>query len=308
MFTRSLKTGLVKFLIKTLSLFSLKNCLRFGALLGWVSSVTSNRNRLVTEKNIQLCFPDMSKKQQHKLMQQSLIETGKTLTEASPMWNWDKNKLFKLIKYVSGEEHLQKALKNEQGVILALPHLGNWELLSLYCSAHYPITTMYKKPKISKISSLVKHGRERLGANLVPADNVGVRSMLTALKKKEFVAILPDQEPSKGNGVFSSFFGVPAYSMTLISRLAKKTNARVIMAHTVRLSSDNGYVVIFTDLPEMKSKIESNILNDSVNYLNAQLEKCIRGMPEQYQWSYKRFKLQPTANNEFKNGLDLYNS
>lgn len=305
---RSVKTGLAQFLIKTLALLSLKNCLRFGAILGWIFSVTVNRSRLVTEKNIQLCFPDMNKKDQRKLMQLSLIETGKTLTEASPMWNWDKKKLFKLIKHVRGEHHLRQAQKNNQAVILALPHIGNWELLSLYCSAHYPITTMYKSPKMSTITPQVKYGRERLGANLVPANNIGVRSMFRALKKNEFVAILPDQEPSKGNGVFSSIFGVPAYSMTLISRLAKKTNAKVIMAHTVRLSSDNGYVIVFTDLPEMKNKIESTVMNDSVNYLNVQLEKCIRSSPEQYQWSYKRFKLQPCAIDEFQTGLDYYNS
>ncbi len=298
----------MKFLIKLFSSLSLKNCHRFGSILGWLSSRIDNRSRLVTEKNIQLCFPEMNARQQQKLVQQSLIETGKTFTEASPMWKWDKKKLFSLIKNVRGEEHLQQALNNKHGVILALPHLGNWELLSLYCSAHYPTTSMYQKSKMPQIGALVKHGRERLGANLVPANNVGVRSMLKALKKNEFVVILPDQEPGRGNGVFSSFFGIPAYSMTLISRLAKKTNASVIMAYTKRLSSKDGYEIIFTDLPEMNKKIKSDSLNDSVNYLNSELEKCIRSIPEQYQWSYKRFSLQPCANDGFHQGLDFYNT
>jgi len=139
------------------------------------------------------------------LIKSSLIETGKTLTEAGPMWQWDKNTLFSLIKKVHGEELLQNALENNHGVILALPHLGNWELLGLYCSAHYPTTSMYQKPKLSQIGPIIKHGRERLGANLVPADNVGVRAMLKALKNNEFVCILPDQEPATGSGIFASF-------------------------------------------------------------------------------------------------------
>lgn len=182
-FKESLKVRLAKTLISVPALLSLKNNHRLGSFIGWVSSITCNRNRSVTTKNIQLCFPNMTTQQKKQLTQKSLIETGKTLTEASSMWQWDKEKLFKLIKNIHGEELLQKALNDKHGVILALPHLGNWELLSLYCSANYPTTSMYQKPKISKIGPVVKNGRERLGANLVPADNAGVRAMLKALKK-----------------------------------------------------------------------------------------------------------------------------
>ena len=302
---KSLQAALAKTIITVVAFFSLKTSHRVGALIGFISAHIPNRNRFVTDTNIELCFPELTKKQQQELSRKSLIEMGKTFTEAGPMWKWDQDKLFKLIKKVQGEELLQKARKNKQGVILALPHLGNWELLGLYVSAKYPTTSMYQKPKLQQMDAIIKHGRERLGANLVPADNVGVRAMLKALKNNGVVCILPDQEPNTGTGIFAPFFGQQAYSMTLISRLAKKTKASVIIAYTKRLASDEGYEIIFTELPGMAEKLISNELDDSVVYLNNELEKTIRGLPEQYQWSYKRFRNQPLKDNNTR--VDFYN-
>lgn len=302
---KPIQVGFIKFIINSLAFFSLKTCHRIGTAIGWLSIITPNRNRSVTEKNIQLCFPELTAEQQQQLIRSSLIETGKTFTEAGPMWKWDKDKLFNYVKKVQGEELLKKAVENKQSVILALPHLGNWELLSLYVSANYSSSSMYQKPKMAQLESIIKHGRERFGAKLVPADNVGVRAMLKALKNKEFVCILPDQEPNTGTGTFAPFFGLQAYSMTLVSRLAKKTGATVVIAYAKRLASGEGYEIIFTDLPEMKDKLNAKELDDSVVYLNKEVEKTIRSVPEQYQWSYKRFRNQPL--DESGQRVDYYN-
>lgn len=301
----TLQAGLAKTIINVMAYFSIKTCHRLGSLIGLISLMIPNRNRFVTEKNIELCFPSMTAKQQHQLTRNSLIEMGKTFTEAGPMWKWRKEKLFNLIKAVHGEELIHKALNNKRGVILAMPHLGNWELLSLYSSANYSSTSMYQKPKLKQLDAIIKHGRERLGATLVPADNVGVRAMLKSLKNKGVVCILPDQEPNTGTGIFAPFFGQQAYSMTLVSRLAKKTQASVIIAFAKRLSSGEGYEIIFTDLPEMKDKLNAETLDESVVYLNNELEKIIKDVPEQYQWSYKRFRNQPLT--EDKQRVDFYN-
>ena len=302
---KAIQAAIIKTTINVLAFFSLKTSHRVGTLIGWLSMLFPNRNKKVSEINIQLCFPEMNAEQQKQLVRKSLIETGKTFTEAGPMWKWKKDKLFKYIKNVHGETLLEKALQDKHGVILALPHLGNWELLGLYVSDKYPTTSMYQRPKMEQLESIVKHGRERMGSKLVPADNTGVKAMLKVLKNNEFICILPDQEPNTGTGIFAPFFGRPAYSMTLVSRLAKKTNAKVIIAYTKRLTSGEGYEIIFTDLPEMAYKLNAEELDDSVIYLNQEVEKTIRSLPEQYQWSYKRFRNQPSDANGKR--VDYYN-
>lgn len=301
------KTLLIKTIFSLIALLSLKNSHRFGRVLGWLYLIIPNRPSHVTKVNIKLCFPTLNDAQQKILVKKSLIETSKTLVEASPMWLWKKDKLFSLIKNVQGEELVQEALNKNKGVILALPHLGNWELLSLYCSDKFTTTTMYQKPKLAEIDSIIKTGRERFGSNLVPADNLGVRAMYKALKKNECICILPDQEPSKGNGVFAPFFNINAYSMTLVSRLIKKTDATVIIAYAKRLENGEGYEIIFSSINDMPAKIASDLENDSIIYLNSEIERCIRDIPEQYQWSYKRFRTQHLDENG-KALVDYYNN
>lgn len=287
--------------IRVLALLPLKACHNVGFAIGWLFYHIPNASRRITEINIQLCFPELNRTDQNKLVQQALIETGKTLAEASPMWKWEKDKLFHFIKKVHGEELIQKALNNKTGIILVFPHLGNWELFSLYCSSRYPMTTLYRKPRMEHIDSLVKQGRQRFGAKLVPADNLGVRAMYKALQKNEFIGILPDQEPGKekGNGVFAPFFGIQTLSMTLVSRLAKKTSATVLLGYCKRLKKGQGYEIIFTAEPDLTDKMNSATVEESVAYLNANVESCIRQVPEQYQWGYKRFRTRPDNEKNF---------
>ena len=303
-FSTKLKTRLIKIVLGTLARISLQNCHRLGAAIGQLAYLTNGKSRRISEKNIQRCFPHMDTTAQHKLVRQSLVETGKTLTEAGPMWLWNKERLFTLIKAVHGEERIQKALQKNNGVIIALPHLGNWELLGLYCSAKYPTTSLYRVPRMVQLDSIVKTGRERLGAKLVPTDSKGIRALYKALQHNELTCILPDQEPpgDKANGVFAPFFGIQTYSMTLLSRLAQKTQATIIIGYTKRLPAAKGYEIFFDELADDAfNKSHSQSLEASVTELNSALEKSIRKIPEQYQWGYKRFRTRPQGEEAFYN-------
>lgn len=291
-----LRALLIKVWFVLLSKLSLRNNHRIGSVLGWLASVFPNRNRRITQTNVEQCFPGWSKEEQRKLVTQSLIETGKTATEVVPMWLWDTQKVLDTIRQVHGEELLSDAYQSQQGVILAFPHLGNWELVSLYCSSRYPMTTLYQPPKQMQFDPLIRHGRERLGAKLVPTDNTGVKALLTALKKGEMIGVLPDQEPKFGNGVFAPFFNIPAYSATLVSRLVHKTGAKVIFAYAERLVSGKGYHLYFSPSP---AAIYSPDTETSVSGLNKGVEECIKQIPEQYQWSYYRFRTRPEGDKQF---------
>lgn len=113
-FKHNLKISLAKSFIAFLTLLSLRNCHRLGNIIGRLLAVIPNRSRHVTTTNIKLCFPNMEAKQQLKLIKKSLIETSKTLVEANPMWQWKKDKLFKLIKNVHGEALFKRRLMRKR--------------------------------------------------------------------------------------------------------------------------------------------------------------------------------------------------
>jgi len=260
----------------------------FGKAMGSLSWKSNSRIRRIAEKNIQLCFPELTQQQQEELVKKALYETGKVILETGMMWLGDTQKTLQLVKKTTNQHLIDSALKNNKGVILAMPHYGSWELTSLYCAEHYPMTTMYAPQDDIKVENLMREARQRTGAKLIPTDNTGIRAMSKALKQGEVISILPDQSP-KSNGVFAPFFGQPCYTMTLLSKLAKKNNAVVIFTYAKRLQDSSGFEIIFRDASEDFTKLE---LEDSVAQLNLNIEKLIRETPYQYQWTYKRFKEQ----------------
>jgi len=261
-----------------------------GYLIGLAGNLVHNELRYVARINIKLCLPQLSTMQQLTLCRQYLIETGKTFTETSAMLLWPRWLILRQMKMVSGEELVQQAQVAGKGVIFAIPHLGSWEMVGLYCSSRYPMTSLYRPARLQAMDTIIRRGRERFGASLVPTDNTGVRSLFKALSKGETVAILPDQEPSQGQGMFAPFFGHPAYSASLLSRLAQKTRAVVIFTYAERLSWGRGYHIHFLSAPEA---INMQDLQQSVTAVNKGVERCVEECPRQYQWGYQRFKSQP---------------
>lgn len=287
-----LQACLARYLLSLFARFTLCRCHKIGAVIGWLAYILPTRSRRYATANVRVCLPQLPKKQQQALVRQSLIETGKTLTETGPMMYWQAEHLERHIKSVHGKGHICQAMNQNNGVIIAFPHIGSWELLSLFCSRHYPMTTLYRPSRLQELDSIVKQGRERFGAQLVPTDARGVRALFEALRKGEVVGILPDQEPPKGSGVFAPFFDVPAYTMTLVSQLARRTGASVIIGYAQRLSHTTGYTIHFHNA---SPGINDASIDSSVSVMNRDIANCIREIPEQYQWIYKRFRRRPAG-------------
>lgn len=275
---------------RILSWLSLRWSHRIGALLGWVIAHVPNKRRDIAETNIALCYPELDQQQQRWLVKKSFSHTGRMLGELGPIWfGGGTGSVKPLITEVIGEKKIKRHLDAGQGVILAAPHVGSWEVLGMYMSEQYQMTSMYK-PLKGPIDDSVRQSRERLGASLVPADNSGVKSLLKALRAGELVGILPDQDPARDAGVFAPFFGTPANTPLLVVRLAQRTKAPVVFAWAERLPQGGGFRLHFIDAPDGLHDADPAV---AAAALNTGVERCIEPNPEQYWWSYPRFRRQP---------------
>lgn len=285
------KVFLIKLLLHALALLPLRAAHALGHLFGLFLWHFSTRSRSVALTNIALCFTEMDKLSQTRLAKASLLETGKNITELGALWLWPAEKILQRVKQVSGGEYIEQANQQQQGIIFVAPHLGCWELIGLY----YPMLCLYRPPKMAQLDPLIRAARTRNGTRLAATDARGVRAILQALRKGEATGILPDQDPGQGNGLFAPFFGVQANTMTLVSKLAIKSKAKVIFTYAERLPKGQGYHLHF--IPASNEIYGEN----SVVYMNQQVESLIRQAPEQYLWHYKRFKTRPEGEG------DLYN-
>ncbi|MBY5967065.1 lysophospholipid acyltransferase family protein [Halomonas denitrificans] len=243
------------------------------------------RERAVTRLNLEVVYPDASPQQRESLARDSLTHSTATMLELGFSWQGDPQRVADSIVEVHGRALLDDARAEGKGVIILAPHFGNWEVLNFWLSSHFPFTAMYEPPKLAPLDPIIRAGRERCGASLVPTNPRGVAALLKALKRCEAVGILPDQEPSWGSGVFAPFFGRPAYTATLLPKLVGRTEARVVTGVALRLPG-RGFALHFLAADERVYDADETT---SCTGVNASIEEVIALEPAQYQWEYKRF-------------------
>lgn len=262
---------------------------RLGALLGGAMALLPTPARRVTRINLAHCFPDMPDDQRKQLTRRSLVETGKGMAEIALLWHRPEAGLSR-VRAEDGTRELHAAVAAGEPVVLLVPHLGCWEVLNFWLSTHFPFHAMFNPSGLGAMDALIKQGREHYGSTLHPATARGVVGLVRALKDGAVTAILPDQVADRRSGRFAPFFGQPAFTGTLSSKLISQSGARVFMAWGRRLPGTGGYEVRVRD-PD--PDIYSDDLDKSLAALNRSVEKLILEAPEQYLWSYKRFRRTP---------------
>jgi KDO2-lipid IV(A) lauroyltransferase len=283
---------LIKFLLYAMALLPLPAVHALGSLLGRAGYRYAKRMRRVVRINLELCFPGLSEQEREDLAKQSFQEIGKTMLETGPIWLWSIERVMGLIRKVSGQEHMEAAIKSGKGAIIVSPHLGAWEIVGHYFAKHHSMTVLYRPPRMKALEGLMVKSRKKGGCKLAATDARGVRTLFKALSQGELVGILPDQDPGREAGVFAPFFGVPTNTMALLPRLAHKTGAPVLMAYAQRLPKGKGYHLHIQPVPDC---VHSADTMEATTCLNQGVEDCIKSIPEQYQWGYKRFRTRPVG-------------
>jgi KDO2-lipid IV(A) lauroyltransferase len=274
-------------LLKALALLPWSAIQAVGWLVGELLLRTRNRQRRDALINIRLCMPELDETQQLDLRRRSIIHFAKTYVELSALWMWRAERVLGLVCRESGTDLLQR--KPGEGLIVLAPHLGDWELAGLYMASKGPITSMYRPQRY--LDDLIREARQRNSARLVPDDVIGVKQMLRALKQGEQVGILPDQVVrEESGGVFAPFFGIPAVTMLLVAGLARRTGARVVFLFCERLPGGQGFHVHCLPAPAGIDDPDDEV---AASALNRGVEECIRICPEQYHWTYRRFRRRP---------------
>jgi len=209
---------------------------------------------------------------------------GRMLAELPAIWLRPRADVAALVRRIDGRGVVDAARAAGQGIVFLTPHLGCFEIAAKVAAGEFPITVLYRAPKLAWLQPLIERGRGEDRVRLARADVSGVRELVAALGRGEAVGILPDQVPGAGEGEWVDYFGKPAYTMTLASKLAARPGRVCLLAFGERLPRGEGYVLHLRPLPE-RAPGESE-----ARRLNRALEALIRECPEQYLWGYNRYK------------------
>ena len=283
------RVAIVGWMLALASRLPLRLLHAIGALLAYPVRWLGTREYRVARRNLELCFPGLDAPARRDLLRRTLAEAGKGLCELPRLWAGDPRRALGLVRAVHGREHFDAARAGGRGVLVAAPHLGAWELLNLWLSAQGPLTILYRVPQRAEYEPLLVRARGALGAETVRAEPAGVRLLLRRLKQGHIVGILPDQRPKGGEGLDAPFFGHPARTMTLVSRLAHRATVDVVLGFAERLPRGAGYALHF--IPA-EPAVAGDDLVAAVAALNRGIEACVRMAPAQYQWTYKRLSFR----------------
>ncbi|MGY1425928.1 lauroyl acyltransferase [Lysobacter sp. A289] len=277
---------------------------RLGDAVAARSLRANSRASRVTACNLALAYPELLPGQRDQLRQSILRNTARQLVETLRLWTRPHAENLALISEMHGLEHLDAALATGEGVIIAAPHHGNWELLNQWLASRTPLAILYAPPDSAIGEAFLQRVRADDGAaarvTQVRAEGAGVRQLFKRLASGGVVGILPDQQPKLGDGEFGPFFGHEALTMTLLGRLAARSGATVVVAWCERIDGGTGskgprFALHIVPAPAAVADPDPKV---SVTALNAAIERVARRDPAQYQWTYKRFSRQPHGSGE----------
>ncbi|MDK4688329.1 lysophospholipid acyltransferase family protein [Kingella negevensis] len=196
---------------------------------------------------------------------------------------------------IHGWEHIQAALDEKQGLLLITPHIGSYDLAGRYISEQlpFPLTAMYKPPKIKVFDEIMQEGRVRGKGQTAPTNLHGVKQVMKALRAGEATIVLPDHVPAPeegGDGVWADFFGKPAFTMTLVAKLAQVKNVKTLFFVGERLPNGEGFAL---HIAPLSGSLNGDKTHDA-RIVNENVEYWVRRFPEQYLFAYNRYK-QPAG-------------
>jgi KDO2-lipid IV(A) lauroyltransferase len=145
---------------------------------------------------------------------------------------------------------------------------------------------MYRKHDNPLFNYFMTKAREDFCEDTIARKDI--KGLMRTLKQGKSVCYAPDQDYGRRASVFVPFFDIPTATITMTSKLAKATKAKVIPVSAYRTADCRGFVLKF----EPPMPIGDDDIADA-HAINRWLEARIREHPDQYLWLHKRFKTRP---------------
>ena len=243
-------------------------------------------------RNIELCFPDLSRQQQLDLAEKNIISSLLLVFDfldaiwASPESIYERGEII-------GEAHFRKALDSGKPLILLSGHSTAFPLGFVRLAQIHPFYTVYRPMNNPVLESQIyqraisNHPITSVSRNKVPR-------ILKQLKNQGVVSIVPDQDFGKKSGVFIPFFGIQAATITAIPKYAAFADANVLPFSMYR--EENGRYRVEIE-PALENYPSGDDEADTQRWSDW-LERSIRKQPEDYFWLHKRFKTRPEGEKE----------
>ena len=260
-----------------------------GEVVGELLYRFARARRHIVDVNLALCFPELDAAARRRLARAHFRAVGRSMLERGLLWWASRQRLQRLVR-LEGAERVRAMLDAGRPVIMLAPHFVGLDMGGSRVAMDFDSVSIYARQKNRVFNRWLFHGRSRFGDQRLLSRQDGARSTVKAMKAGRPFYYLPDMDYGRKDAVFVPFFGVPAATITGLSRLARLAGAAVVPCVTRMLPGRRGYVVAFgepwEDFPTADAEADTA-------QMNRWIESVVRTMPEQYYWVHRRFKTRP---------------
>jgi KDO2-lipid IV(A) lauroyltransferase len=159
--------------------------------------------------------------------------------------DWSDERIIQTVT-VTNEHLLTDAIATKTGVIVAVPHAGNWDHAGAYfCAKGIRLVTVAERLKPEKLFLKFLAYRQAMGMEVLPLDGRVLNTLQDRLNEGALVALVSDRDLSR-SGIEIEFFGGKARMPAGPALLALRTKAPLITAFVTY--TDNGVHIEFRNV------------------------------------------------------------
>ncbi|HXN55229.1 MAG TPA: lysophospholipid acyltransferase family protein [Myxococcales bacterium] len=261
-----------------------------GAALGALAYALGIR-RAVALDNLARAFPGRDPAQRRALARGSYRSLGRALAETVLARRLPDAELAALIRFDRFDRY-EEARAAGKGVIVAVAHFGNWELLARACARRgVPLTAITRRLR-GRLNRWLLAARREGGLRELP-DKEATRDALLLLRRGETLAVVVDQNMLRRRGIFVDFFGTPACTTPAAAVLALRSGAPVIAAFPVREADGRHRVLVEGPFAAPAGLRTADAVRALTQQITSAVERAVRDHPEQWFWVHRRWKTRP---------------
>jgi KDO2-lipid IV(A) lauroyltransferase len=209
---------------------------------------------------------------------------GRMLADFVLMGSLEPDDLLRQITF-EGLEHVDAALAQGRGAIMAVPHMGSWDMAGSWAAAKgYSVFAVAERFPGS-LNNAVVDTRQRFGLNVIPLGRSAVRAITDALRSNGVVALLCDLE--QGPGVDVRFFGRRAVVPGGPAAIAIKTGAALLPSYVYGVGPSRYHVHLDPSFSWPGSETKASLMQRVVT----RFEDFIKERPDQWYAFRPMFKV-----------------
>lgn len=229
--------------------------------------------------NLTRVCPDKSEIEMDELMRKAMSSYMRYWCDTFRSPDWSREKIAQTVT-VEGEELLTDPMKRGKGVVVALPHAGNWDHAgSYFCGMGFPLVTVAERLKPEALFNKFLEYRENIGMEVLALDSRSMATLMQRAREGALIALVADRDLSK-SGVDVTFFGYPARMPAGPALLAIRTGIPLITAYVSY--TQTGIHIVFNPVEIPSKGSEEERISQVVQSCADLFEEGITAAPQDW--------------------------